>query len=113
MWLTQVWEIHFTFYGPNCYANAETIISAMTFEWVRTALQSLPPPYGSQIYAVPEWKRPNYVPENFQGQWWQRADVDLQFNELITETIAVTTAASAEIELITDTGFTETINLAS
>lgn len=106
---TQVWRIHWTLYGPNAYDRARLIVSSMSLDWVHDYLAAPPSPGLNPIYALASWDRPKYVPENFQGQWWQRADVDLKFNELVLEATTVSTALSATIILNTDNGQTETV----
>lgn len=101
---TQVWNVHFSLYGPNCFVNGAFIVSAMSLAWVHDFLQK----YG--IYAVPLWKRPVYVPENFEGKWWKRADVELRFNELVNLSMIVPLATSAEVVLVKENNLTEIVN---
>lgn len=56
------------------------------------------------LYLVVGPERPTYAPENFQGQWWQRADIDLEFNEAVTEAILVSSAAGVDVTLLKETG---------
>jgi hypothetical protein len=105
MSFTQVWNVHFTLYGPNAYDHARLISSAMSLDWVAFLLAQ------SNLYPIVSWERPQYIPELFQGQWWKRADLDLRFNELVLESLAIPSALSAQITLITDTGLTETITV--
>ena len=102
---TQVWRMHWCHYGPNCFDRCRLLISAMSLDWVHDWLA----PYS--IYAVTEWHRPVYVPELFEGQWWQRADVELQFNELVIENIVVPSAASVNITLVKENGLSETVDV--
>ena len=101
MGFTQVWNLHATIYGPNCYDRARLILSAMTLDWVHDALIS------SRIYAIVGFQRPSYVPELFSGQWWKRADIDIKFNEQVNESITVASAAGVDVTIITDTGLTD------
>ena len=77
----------------------------MSLDWVHNALALL------NIYAVTTWHRPVYAPELFAGQWWQRADVELQFNELVNENLVVPSAATVGITLLKENGLTETVNV--
>ena len=106
MGFTQVWTLHLTLYGPNCEDHARLILSAMTLDWVHDILAA------SSIYRIPASPRPTYLPENFQGQWWPRADVEIQFNEEVIETITVHSAASVDVTVVTDTGVEEEIPIA-
>jgi len=110
-WYTAVWNTHWSVYGPNCMSNARRILGAFQFDWVRTALAQLPPPYTSQIYTVPEWHPPTYVPELHAGQWWKRADLDLKFYELVIEDTTVQAAAALDINIITETGYEQAVHL--
>ncbi len=105
MSFTQVWNLHLTLYGPNCADRARLISSAMALDWAREALAA------SNLYAIPDWHRPVYAPELFQGQWWPRADLDLEFNELVNESITVPSAAGVDITLIKETGLTAEIHI--
>lgn len=107
MAFTQVWLIHLSLYGPNGYDHARLISSAMSLDWVHDSLA------GSSIYAIPEWQRPAYAPELFQGQWWKRTDLQLKFNEQVTESIAVDSAAGVDVTLLTDTGQTSEFTISA
>ncbi len=93
---TQVWAVHCTFYGRNGYDLARLVISCMSLDWVGEQLAA------ANLYPVPTWKRPTYAGELFQGQWWKRTDMELHFNEQVTETIPVDAAASVDVEIVTD-----------
>lgn len=105
MSLTQVWSLHVTVYGPNSYAHARLIVSSMVLDSVHDALAA------DGIYAITQWNSPTYNPENFQGQWWLRADVNLSFNEFIQESVVVPSAESVAVEVITDTNVTESFTI--
>lgn len=104
---TQVWHLHFTLYGPNCFDHAQLLVSAMRLGWVSDALAD------SNLYAVPEWNRPLYVPELFQGQWWKRTDVDLQFNEFVSESTGIDAAAGGSILITKENGLTDTVSFSA
>lgn len=95
---TQVWSFHACLYGPNGQDHARMIVSAMSFDWVREVLAA------SKLYAHAEWPRPVYAPENYQGRWWKRTDVDLKFNELVNESLTVPSAAGVDVTVIKETG---------
>ena len=105
MGYSQVWKIRFVFRGPNAADHARLLVSAMSLDFVHDALAD------SNIFAVAEKNRPVYVPELFQGQWWKRADVELQFNELVSESLTVPSAAEADVTLIKDTGLTAGVTM--
>ena len=107
MAFTQVWNFHATLYGPNTADRARLILSAMSLDWVHDLLAP------RNIYVIPDWKRPEYVPELFQGRWWKRTDLTLRFNELVNESLVVPSTAEADVTLITDTGVSEEITISS
>ena len=102
---TQVWKIHFVCYGPNAFTNGVLIVAAMALDWVHDALAT------SNIYAITEWKRPVVLYENENSQWWQRADVELRFNEFVQLNLIVPSAASVGITLLKENGLSETVNV--
>ena len=110
---TQVWRVHWTFYEPNAYDHARLVSSAQSLDWVHNYLANVPAPYVSSIYAIADWQRPKYVPELRVGQFWNRVDLEQKYNELVMENIEVYSAASGQVELITDLGNTEEIELES
>ena len=181
---TNVWKIHFYVYGPLASFNANLLVSAFQFQWVKDWLSScitggtvaaggsgyqvgdvvtvtqapawggelqvtaigaggavtgfipmpgaqglgystasaLPTTGGhgtgftanisvSNIYAFGEYPRPVYTGELFSGQWWKRADIDMCFNERVIETTQIPLATAANVEIITQTGFTDFITV--
>lgn len=95
---TQVWTIHFTLYGPNADSRADRIVSSFSLDWAHDALAQ------NNIYSVTTWNRPQHAPENFQGQWWNRADIDLKFNECVLEYVSIPSAASVDVTLQPNVG---------
>src|ERR1035441_9733748 len=69
MGFTQVWKLHLCLYGPNCEDHARQILSIITLQWVNEALAV------NNLYRIPASPRPEYVPENFMGQWWPRTEI--------------------------------------
>jgi hypothetical protein len=102
------WRARFSFWGPNSYANASLLISAMSLDWVLDYLENSPQS-PSRLYPLPHNDRPVYAPENYQRRWWKRADLVIRFYELVFETTTLPAADSVGITLTTDTGITRTI----
>ncbi|HXS93029.1 MAG TPA: hypothetical protein VN736_00400 [Candidatus Limnocylindrales bacterium] len=98
MGFTQVWNLHLTAYGPNCFDRLREIVSAFSFDWLCQSLAA------ANLYPVPDWQRPQYAPDLFQGQWWPRADVDLKLYESVTESTTAPSAAGVDVTLQPDTG---------
>lgn len=102
---TQVWKMHFVNYGPNAFTNGGLIVAAMSLGWVHNFMAA------ENIYSVTNWKRPVYVPELKDGQWWDRADVELRFNEGVNLSIVEPSASSVGITLVKENGLHETVNV--
>jgi hypothetical protein len=108
MGFTQVWNAHLTLYGPNCADHARLILSAMAdLDWVHDSLA------GNSLYLIVGPNRPTYAPEQFQGQWWKRADLSLKFNELVTESTTVSSADGVDVTLLKENGLTTEIKIGS
>lgn len=88
---TRTWRIHFTFYGPNGFDNARLLRSVMLLQFMHDLLAQ------SNIYLNPDTPSPKRNPELFDGQWFDRTDLFLTFNEFVTETITVGIGKSVEI----------------
>jgi hypothetical protein len=96
---TRTWKAYWTFYGPSALDNARAVRSALiTIQFVSDLLEQ------SNLYLNPSIDEPQRVPENFQGQWWDRVDMVAQFNEQVTETFTVGIAKSVQVSLYTDAG---------
>ena len=108
MAFTQVWNVYLTLYGPNCADGARLILSAIAdVDWVHDSLAA------SNLYLVVGPNRPTYAPENFQGQWWKRADLNLKLNELVTESTTVASAAGVDVTLVKENGLSTEIEIGS
>ena len=107
---TRVWRTFWTFYGPNSFDNARIVKSFLLSQEGHDSLLGANNTYGQlpvgsggygggqiNIYLVTDIPAPRRVPENRNGQWWERIDFDCQFNEQVNETEVVNTVASSEI----------------
>ena len=104
MGFTQVWNLQIVLYGPDSADRGRLILSAIqAVDFVHDALEA------KNVYLVVAPDRPTYTAENFQGQWWRRADLQIQFNELVTESIVVPSAAGVDVTLIKENGLTTEI----
>lgn len=96
---TRAWKTTWTFYGPNSLDQARLVRSALTkIQFVTDYLAN------SNVYGNPSIREPISIPENFQGQWWERADLEAEFNEQVTETSTVGFVKSVEVEVFTKDG---------
>ena len=71
-WTNRVVQISFTAYGPNGYDNLLKVRHAFMdgSDILRKA----------DLLLIPSADTPQYVPENYQNMWWDRADLTLRFN---------------------------------
>jgi hypothetical protein len=56
-----------------------------------------------QLFPISDPPEVIRTPENFNAQWWERADFYLDLYEYITETITPGTATSVEIKVLDST----------
>lgn len=90
---TVVNSIFWMIYGPNSYANAQTIRDKMFYQDYHDILAR------SNIFLNSNVKSPQRSPEFFEGQWWERVDLTMHFNELVIRNITGNVITSAEINL--------------
>jgi hypothetical protein len=96
---TRAWRTNWTFYGPNSVDNARAVRSALiTIQFTADYLATF------NLYINPSIKEPQRVPENFQGRWWERVDLEVEMNEQVTETFTVGIVKSVEIKGYTKDG---------
>lgn len=89
---TRTWKTMWTFYGPNSLTNAKLTQSALIkVPFIDYQLAS------NNLYVNPSIEEPLRNPEQFQGKWWERADLTAEFNEQITETLTIGTVGSVEV----------------
>lgn len=76
---TRVMALHLVFYGPNSYDHAQTVRDEIFSSYYRGQLEA------HKIYPLPDIVAPKRNPEPFQGQWWERVDMEIRFNEGISK----------------------------
>jgi hypothetical protein len=89
----RVWHIAFLLYGPNSLDHARLIKSALYMGWTQATLA------GSKLAIILDVADPRRTPELFSGEWWERSDLSVRFNELITEVTTISSIASVEIDI--------------
>jgi hypothetical protein len=89
---TRVWRVWWTLYGPNSFDNARAVRSSLFSQAIHDLLAA------ANLYFVTNPAAPHRLPEEKDGQWWERVDFSAQFNEFVTETPPVTFANSVEIK---------------
>lgn len=90
---TRVMALDVVAYGSDALDNLTVIRYGMYRATSRNTLAD------ENIYFIPNAPEPRRVPESFAGQWWERGDMKLTFNELMTEIENENAVYSAEIEI--------------
>lgn len=90
---TTINSINLVVYGPNSYDNIKTIRDKMFMQEFRDILAR------SNVFINPDFPSPRRAPEFFEGQWWERVDLTMYFNELTIRNTTGKTIASAEIHV--------------
>lgn len=101
---TRVLIVHWVCYGPNSFDNAFLIRNNLYQQKYRDLLSA------SQIKLIPKIDSPKRSPELVSGQWWERANVQAKFNELIQFNVTVPYLKSATAAISTGST-TETIGV--
>lgn len=95
---TRVWRTSWVLYGPNAYQRATLLKSALLLDFIHDKLQPF------NVFIVPDIGNPRRFRENTDGQWWNRADIDVDFYEQVNESIVTPTVASVEVIVLDDDG---------
>ena len=92
---TQVYECNISVYGPECRTIATLIRTNYLMDEKRLALSR------AGIYPIKGTPPCNFVPYEFNSQWWKRADVTIKMNVHTVLTSQVGIIQSANIKVIT------------
>lgn len=87
----RVWSVTWTLYGPNSSDRARAIRSGLNEQVNEDAFQQ------NSLAMIPDYPATTRQPELFNGQWWERTDFTILYNELVTETVQINTVKSVEI----------------
>jgi len=92
---TRVINLGLIFYGPNSWSNAQTVRDYIFRDSssYRRALGK------DKIYLIPDVVAPRRIPEPFVGQWFQRVDLNLRFNENVKKNADINTIGSVPIDV--------------
>lgn len=102
---TRVINCQWVFYGPESYSNARLVLDRLFSQSIRDILAA------SNLYMIKDAAAPKRIPEPFQGQWWERADLNVRFNELVTREDTRHWVESAEIEIHDKDGLQRTVDV--
>lgn len=94
---TRGWRFSWSLYGPNSTDRARMIHSAFVFMSYFSDQLSL-----SSLYPVSDPPEPTRTPENFNAQWWERADFHIIVYEQVIETITYNPVTSVENKVYAD-----------
>jgi hypothetical protein len=95
---TRTLEVKWIFYGPDSWDRARMVRDGLYFQENRNILSL------RNIYVVPQFDPAKRVPELFQGLWYERMDLTVQFNELVTISREIPYIESVEIGLYDGSG---------
>lgn len=104
---TQVYDCLISVYGPECKTLATLIRTNYLLDEKRIDLSK------SGIYPVKGTPPCNYVPYEFNSQWWQRADVTIRMNVHTVLTSEIEAIQSANIKVITHETGEKDVNIVS
>lgn len=77
---TRVWDILLTCYGTDGHEWLDQVRAGVLWEKTRRTLES------KNVCLVPTNPAIVRSPELFNGQWWERSDMTLRYNELYVDT---------------------------
>jgi hypothetical protein len=90
---TRGWRFSWCAYGPNSLDNLRAVESALFQDYFTDLLAA------SNLYPLPDPPMPLRVPEQFNAQWWERADFWVDLYEQVTETITVGAVVQVPVEV--------------
>lgn len=73
---TRIWEVKYIAYGPQASTIVNMIKDGVFREEIKRILGK------NSVFLVPNIPQARRIPENFNGQWWNRWDLTLTFNQL-------------------------------
>lgn len=95
---TRVWRVFWELRGPTSYSRGSLLKTAMQLELIHDSLAPF------SLYLVPSINNPQRMPELFEGNWWERSDIYMHFNEQVNDSIVIPTVASIPIQVSTENG---------
>jgi hypothetical protein len=75
---TRIISVRWIFYGPNSFDNADKVQDALVGTSYAEEIKK------HNLYVILDTVAPVRAPEPFNGQYWDRTDLDVSFNEAIT-----------------------------
>lgn len=93
---TRIINVAWVLYGPNSFSDAQALRDYAFHPLQHSAW------WVKNLFLIPDMVAPRRVPEIFQGRWWERVDLAMQFNELIVRNVAINYIESAEVTIRAD-----------
>lgn len=90
---TRVWRVFWEIRGPLSYDRATLLKTVMQLDFIHDTLAPL------NLYLVPDTRNPQRAPEYDDGQWWERTDLTMHFNEQVNDTIVMPTVAEIPVSI--------------
>jgi hypothetical protein len=90
---TRVMNVHWVCYGPNSNDSAFMIRNKLYSQIVRDLLND------KQVFLVPKIDSPIRSPELFNGQWWDRSNLNAKFNLPVVFDTTVPYLKSATVQV--------------
>jgi len=90
---TDVHNMLFVNYGPNAYGYARKIRDGLFLDDVRRLLRR------NHFYLVPNIPAPRRAPELVNGEWWNRVDVNVPFNQFVRLESVMTTIEKVDVRI--------------
>ncbi|MDQ7094212.1 hypothetical protein REC12_11490 [Desulfosporosinus sp. PR] len=100
---TRVHSIQWIIYGPNSYENANLLRNGL----FKSDLSL------NNLFLVLDVPVPIRSPELFNGRWWERSDFSVRFNEKAILQGTVPVIQGVNIQIKTEEGVTENVNITS
>ncbi|KKQ88298.1 MAG: hypothetical protein UT13_C0002G0007 [Candidatus Pacebacteria bacterium GW2011_GWF2_38_9] len=102
---TRVIQVMWTFYGPSSYDRADLVKHSIFLDEYKSLFNA------NNLYLITDVASPMRIPEQFQGQWWERCDFTASFNEYVKRENTVPYIQSADITIKTDNGLQKNIEI--
>jgi len=94
---TRVIEVFWTIYGPNSEDVSQFIRDQLFYDPIHDALAA------NNLYMITEIEEPVRAPELYSTRWWERVDLHVKFNELISRNITIPAVAEVPIAVFAST----------
>lgn len=93
---SRVHQVQWTCYGPNSFDNIETIRNGIFLQEFREQFKK------KNLFLVADVGMPQRIPELFNGQWWERCDLIVRYNEGVERSNTVPKILGIKIKTVTD-----------